>query len=442
MGLKTGLFCAVVLLVMLPLRSASQDMLLIPMDLRQSEHLKAYGIAYFALERQIDVDWLLNYRGGSFLLQYNDVIARECRIRNVRYERISGAQASQIYAEVQREDANMDVVRCETPPKIAVYVPPGFQPWDDAVTLALEYAEIPYEKIFNKEVIEGDIYEYDWLHLHHEDFTGQYGKFYASYSNAPWYIDKVRTYEQIAADLGFDKVSEMKLAVALAIREYIASGGFVFAMCSATDTFDIALAAKLVEIVDVMYNGTPPDPDFNEKLDFTQTLVFESFQVEENPLRYEFSNIDIPPTDTGPSVPREADYFTLFEFSAKHDPIPTMLTQNHVNVISGFMGQTTNFDEQFIKPHIVIMAKREGSREVKYLHGQHGRGTFTFYGGHDPEDYQHAVGDPPTDLSLYPNSPGYRLILNNVLFPAARPKPQKTELFDMDGLLHLLGEAQ
>lgn len=435
-------FVFIILSVLCTLSSPAQDLLLIPMDLRQSDHLKAYGIAYFALERQIDVDWLLNYRGGSFLLQYNDVIARECRIRNVSYERISGAQASQIYAEVQREDANMDVVRCETPPKVAVYVPPGFQPWDDAVTLALEYAEIPYEKIFNKEVIEGDIYEYDWLHLHHEDFTGQYGKFYASYSNAPWYIDKVRTYEQIAAELGFDKVSEMKLAVALAIREYIASGGFVFAMCSATDTFDIALAAEYVEIVDVMYNGTPPDPDFNEKLDFTQTLVFENFQVEENPLRYEFSNIDIPPTDTGPSVPREADYFTLFEFSAKHDPVPTMLTQNHVNVISGFMGQTTNFDEQFIKPHIVIMAKREGSREVKYLHGQHGRGTFTFYGGHDPEDYQHAVGDPPTDLSLYPNSPGYRLILNNVLFPAARPKPQKTELFDVDGLLHLLGETQ
>jgi len=435
-------FVFIILSVICTLSSPAQDMLFIPMDLRQSDPLKAYGIAYFALERQIDVDWLLNYRGGSFLLQYNDVIARECRIRNVSYERISGAQASQIYAEVQREDANMDVVRCETPPKVAVYVPPGFQPWDDAVTLALEYAEIPYEKIFNKEVIEGDIYEYDWLHLHHEDFTGQYGKFYASYSNAPWYIDKVRTYEQIAADLGFDKVSEMKLAVALAIREYIASGGFVFAMCSATDTFDIALAAKNVEIVDVMYNGTPPDPDFNEKLDFTQTLVFENFQVEENPLRYEFSNIDIPPTDTGPSVPREADYFTLFEFSAKHDPIPTMLTQNHVNVISGFMGQTTNFDEQFIKPHIVIMAKREGSREVKYLHGQHGRGTFTFYGGHDPEDYQHAVGDPPTDLSLYPNSPGYRLILNNVLFPAARPKPQKTELFDVHDVLHQLGAAQ
>jgi hypothetical protein len=419
--------------------SPAQDMLLIPMDLRQSEHLKAYGIAYMALEKQIDVDWLLNYRGGSFLLQYHDVIARECRIRNVSFERISGTQAARIYAEVQREDANMDVVRCETPPKIAVYVPPGFQPWDDAVTLALEYAEIPYDKVFNKEVLSGDIYEYDWLHLHHEDFTGQYGKFYASYSNAPWYIEKVRTYERIAAELGFDKVSEMKLAVAGAIKEFIASGGFVFAMCSATDTFDIALAAKDVDIVDVMYNGTPPDPDFNEKLDFSQTLAFENFRVEENPLRYEFSNIDIPPTDLGPSVPREADYFTLFEFSAKHDPVPTMLTQNHVNVISGFMGQTTNFDEQFIKPHIVIMAKREGSREVKYLHGQHGRGTFSFYGGHDPEDYQHAVGDPPTDLSLYPNSPGYRLILNNVLFPAARPKPQKTEVFDPEDLLAFPG---
>jgi hypothetical protein len=378
------------------------------------------------------VDWLLNYRGGSFLMQYHDVIARECRIRNVQCERIGGMQASQIYVEVQRDDANMDVVRCETPPKIAVYVPPGFQPWDDAVTLALEYAEIPYDKVFNREVIEGEIYEYDWLHLHHEDFTGQYGKFYASYRNAPWYIEKVRTYERIAGELGFSTVSDMKLAVVLEIREFIASGGFVLAMCSATDTFDIALAARNVDIVDVMYNGTPPDPDFNERLDFSETLAFENFEVEENPLRYEYSNIDIPPTDQGPTVPREADFFTLFEFSAKHDPVPTMLTQNHVNVISGFMGQTTNFDERFIKPHIIVMAKREGSREVKYLHGQYGRGTFTFYGGHDPEDYRHAVGDPPTDLSLYPNSPGYRLILNNVLFPAARPKPQKTELDSVD----------
>ncbi len=420
----------------------AQDMMLIPMDLKQSEHLKAYGIAYMALEKEIDVDWLLNYRGGSFLMQYHEVIARENRIRNVSYERISGTQAAQIYAEVQAEDSNMDVVRCEVPPKIAVYIPPGYQPWDDAVTLALEYAEIPYDQVFNKEVLNGDIYDYDWLHLHHEDFTGQYGKFYASYSNAPWYIEQVRKYESIAAQLGFDKVSEMKLAVVLEIREFIASGGFVFAMCSATDTFDIALAAKHIDIVDVMYNGTPPTPNFNDKLDFSETLAFENFEVEENPLRYEYSNIDIPPTDQGPSVPREADYFTLFEFSAKHDPIPTMLTQNHVNVISGFMGQTTNFDQQFIKPHIVQMAKREGSREVKYIHGQHGRGTFTFYGGHDPEDYQHAVGDPPTDLSLYPNSPGYRLILNNVLFPAARPKPQKTDVFDAETIFPLIGDAQ
>jgi len=438
MKIHVVLFLSIVFVLAVP----AQDMMLIPMDLKQSEHLKAYGIAYMALEKEIDVDWLLNYRGGSFLLQYHEVIARESRIRNVSYEQISGSQAAQIYAEVQAEDSNMDVVRCETAPKIAVYIPPGFQPWDDAVTLALEYAEIPYDQVFNKEVLNGDIYEYDWLHLHHEDFTGQYGKFYASYSNAPWYIEQVRKYENIAAELGFDKVSEMKLAVALEIREFISSGGFVFAMCSATDTFDIALAARNVDIVDVMYNGTPPDPDYNSQLDFSETLAFENFEVEENPLRYEFSNIDIPPTDQGPSVPREADYFTLFEFSAKHDPVPTMLTQNHVNVLSGFMGQTTNFDEQFIKPHIVIMAKREGSREVKYLHGQHGRGTFTFYGGHDPEDYQHAVGDPPTDLSLYPNSPGYRLILNNVLFPAARPRPQKTDVFDADTIFPLIGDAQ
>jgi hypothetical protein len=416
--------CLLTLLLLFPV--IAQDMMLIPMDLRQSDHLKAYGIAFYALEKQIEVDWLLNYRGGSFLLQYYDVIAREARIRNVSFERISGSQATQIYAEVQRNDVNMDVVRCETPPKVAVYVPPGFHPWDDAVTLALEYAEIPYDKIFNAEVLSGELYKYDWLHLHHEDFTGQYGKFYSSYSNAPWYIEKVRTYERIAAELGFKKVSEMKLAVVLTIREYISNGGFMFAMCSATDTYDIALAGKNVDFVDVMYDGDPPEPNFNDRLDFSQTLAFENFTMEVNPLRYEFSDIDIPPTDMGPSVPREADYFTLFEFSAKHDPVPTMLTQNHVNVIAGFMGQTTNFDDRFIKPHIVQLAKRESSREVKYLHGQYGRGTFTFYGGHDPEDYQHAVGDPPTDLSLYPNSPGYRLILNNVLFPSARPKPQKT----------------
>jgi hypothetical protein len=415
-----------VMTVLFTLSVKTQEMMLIPMDLRQSDHLKAYGIAYFALDRQIEIDWLLNYRGGSFLLQYYDVVAREARIRNVSFERISGSQAALIYAEVQNNDVNMDVVRCETPPKVAVYVPPGFHPWDDAVTLALEYAEIPYEKIFNKEVLSGEIYTYDWLHLHHEDFTGQYGKFYASYSNAPWYIEKVRTYERIAAELGFKKVSDMKQAVVLAIREYISNGGFMFAMCSATDTFDITLAAKNVDFIDVMYDGDPPEPSFNDRLDFSQTLAFENFTIEENPLRYEFSDVDTPPTDIGPSVPREADYFTLFEFSAKHDPVPTMLTQNHVNVISGFMGQTTNFDERFIKPHIIQLAKREGSKEIKYLHGQYGRGTFTFYGGHDPEDYQHAVGDPPTDLSLYPNSPGYRLILNNVLFPSARPKPQKT----------------
>ncbi len=422
-------FIACIAYLLIITSAKTQEMMLIPMDLRQTDHLKAYGIAYLAIERQIEVDWLLNYRGGSFIMQYYEVIAREARIRNVAFERISGTQAVQIYAEVQRDDANTDVVRCETAPKIAVYVPPGFHPWDDAVTLALEYAEIPYDKIFNREVLNGDIYSYDWLHLHHEDFTGQYGKFYSSYSNAPWYIEKVRTYERLAAELGYEKVSEMKLAVATAIRDYISNGGFIFAMCSATDTFDITLAANNVDIVDVMYNGTPPDPDFNRKLDFSQTLAFENFTIEENPLRYEFSNIDIPPTDMGPSVPREADYFTLFEFSAKHDPVPTMLTQNHVNVVAGFMGQTTNFDERFIKPHITRLAKREGSAEVKYLHGQYGRGTFTFYGGHDPEDYQHAVGDPPTDLSLYPNSPGYRLILNNVLFPSARPKPQKTMLY-------------
>jgi len=421
-----GFFRVMIWVMLLWSGASAQQKILIFMDLQQTDHLKAYGIAYWALTKGIEIDWLLNYRGGSFMLDNHDVVASECRIRGVVFTGLTGADAAQIYAEVQREDNNMDVVRLEKAPRVAVYVPPGFQPWDDAVTLALEYAEIKYDKLWDDEVMKGKLFEYDWLHLHHEDFTGQYGKFYASFANASWYVEQQVTLEKKARELGFKKVSDLKKAVARNIKEYIANGGFMFAMCSATDTYDIALAAENVDICDVMYDGDPPDVNAQRRLDFSSTLAFTDFTLEKNPLRYEYSDIDQPPSDLLGLQNPETDYFTLFEFSAKFDPVPTMLTQNHVNVLKGFLGQTTNFKKSTIKKTVTILAEKEGFDQVRYLHGNYGRGTFTFYGGHDPEDYQHAVGDPPTDLSLHKNSPGYRLILNNILFPAAKKKQQKT----------------
>jgi hypothetical protein len=400
-----------------------QSKILIYMDLKQTDHLKAYGITYNALREGIKADWLLNYRGGSFLLDYSQRLAEKCRAKGVAFTPLSEKQAIDLYAYVQRDDVNMDVVRLEKAPKIAVYVPPGFKPWDDAVTLALEYAEVPYDKIWVEGILNGKIYQYDWLHLHHEDFTGQYGKFYASYAGAQWYKERQILYENEAKKLGFKKVSEMEKAVVREIKNYIGKGGFLFAMCSATDTYDIALAAQNVDIVDKMYDGDAPDPHAQEKLDYSNTLAFTNFKLEMNPLVYEFSDIDIQPSEIGDE---RNDYFTLFDFSAKYDPVPTMLTQDHVNVIHGFMGQTTMFRKELIKKSVVILAEREGTDQVKYIHGNYGRGTFTFYGGHDPEDYRHAVGDPPTDLSLHKNSPGYRLILNNILYPAAKKKKLKT----------------
>lgn len=413
----------IILLFVFVLQISAQNKLLIPMDLRQSDHLKAYGITFNALEEGITSDWLLNYRGGSFMFDYNDNLALKCRLKGVSFETISSSEAAQIYALVQSEDQNMEVVRLEKSPKIAVYVPPGFQPWDDAVTLALEYAEVKYDKIWIEEILRGDLEKYDWLHLHHEDFTGQYGKFYASFRGAQWYIEQQLLYENEAKKLGFKKVSEMEKAVVLAIRNYIGDGGFLFAMCSATDSFDITLAAMNVDIADQMYDGDAPDPNAQEKLDFENTFAFEKFTLEMNPYIYEYSNIDIQPNEIGN---QNNDYFTLFDFSAKYDPVPTMLIQNHVNVVKGFMGQTTMFRKELIKNSVYILAQRAETNQVKYIHGNFGRGTFTFYGGHDPEDYQHAVGDPPTDLALFKNSPGYRLILNNILFPAAKKKKQKT----------------
>jgi hypothetical protein len=400
-----------------------QGKILIPMDLTQTDHLKAYGITFNALVDGLKADWLLNYRGGSFMIDYSEKVVSDCLIKEVSFEQISLSQASQIYAEVQSEDNNMDVVRLEKAPRIAVYVPPGFQPWDDAVTLALEYADVKYDKIWNDEILQGDLSKYDWLHLHHEDFTGQYGKFYGSFSNAQWYIDQQINYENDAKKNGFKKVSEMMKAVARTIKNFVGQGGFLFAMCSATDSYDIALAAENDDICAPVFDGDAVDPDAQSKLDFSKSLAFQNFKIDTNPYVYEYSDIDIQPAEIGPE---QNDYFTLFEFSAKYDPVPTMLTQDHVNVIHGFMGQTTMFRKKLIKSSVIILAEREGTDQVKYINGNYGRGTFTFYGGHDPEDYQHAVGDPPTDLSLYKNSPGYRLILNNILFPAATKKKQKT----------------
>ena len=411
--------------IMVPLGVAQQK-LLIPMDLKQTNHLKAYGVAYWSLTRGIEVDWLLNYRGGSFLMDYFDLLATECRVRGVSFAPLSGPEAAQLYGEVARDENNMDAVGLEKPPKVAVYVPPGFKPWDDAVTLTLEYAEIPYDKVWDAEVFAGKLAQYDWLHLHHEDFTGQYGKFYRNYGMSSWYIDQQLLYEKEAHRLGYRKVSDEKKAVARAIKDYVGSGGFMFAMCSATDSYDIALAAENVDICDVMYDGDSPDPNAQSKLDYSKTFAFEDFTLDMNPLIYEYSNIDVPPSEPFSLWDALTDYFTLFEFSAKYDPVPTMLTQDHVSVVKGFMGQTTGFKKSLIKRNVLILAEKEGADQVKYLHGNYGRGTFTFYAGHDPEDYQHAVGDPPTDLSLHKNSPGYRLILNNVLFPAAKKKQQKT----------------
>jgi hypothetical protein len=397
--------------------------LLLPMDETQTDHLKAYGIAYWTLQQGATMEWLLNYRGGSFLLPYMQNIEQECLLRGVKTETIPDATRLQILDEIARPDINMDVIRMEKAPKIAVYAPEDKQPWDDAVMMALAYAEIPYDRIYDGEILDGRLKSYDWLHLHHEDFTGQYGRFYRAFSHMAWYQKQVADNEIMAAKYGFSKVSRMKLAVALIIKAYVADGGFLFSMCSGADSFDIALAAHNVDICAQMYDGDPADPQMNEKLDFSQTLAFQNFKVIEDPLEYEFSTIDATQSRR---IAQNQDYFTLFEFSAKWDPVPTMLCQDHTRIIRGFMGQTTAFLKEYVKPSVTIMGENRAINEVRYIHGEYGMGTWTFYGGHDPEDYSHLVGDPETDLSLHPNSPGYRLILNNVLFPAAKKKKLKT----------------
>ncbi|MEX2640543.1 MAG: asparagine synthetase B [Balneolales bacterium] len=402
---------------------------LIPMGNSQTDHLKAYGVIFNHLEDGNTAQWLLNYRGGSFLAEETSQIVRNCRLRGVYAETISSAQAGRIVQEAEQPNVNMGVVNLETAPKIAVYTPDHALPWDDAVTLALTYAEVPYATLYNEEVLGGGLEEYDWLHLHHEDFTGQYGKFWSIYRQFPWYTRQVRDLENMASSLGFSKVSEMKNAVVQTMTDYIAGGGFLFAMCSGTDTFDIALAARDTDIVPTEFDGDPPDPDANEQLNYSNTLAFKDFTVNLNRSEYKHGDIDIPDSQTRISEVDEAmDFFTLFDFSAKWDPVPTMLTQNHVSSIKAFYGQSTAYRKDKIKSSVVILAEAPGRDEVKYIHGNHGEGTFTFYGGHDPEDYTHRVGDPPTDLGLFPNSPGYRLILNNILFPAAQKQEMQTLL--------------
>ncbi|WP_069660750.1 asparagine synthetase B [Arcticibacter eurypsychrophilus] len=397
--------------------------LLIPMDEDQKDHLKAYGLTYWTIKNGLEASWLLNYKGGSFLIPYSEPAEKECKIRGVTYQVITDAAVNTILNQITDNQSNTEIVKLEKAPKMAVYSPKNKLPWDDAVTLVLKYAEIPYDVVYDEEVLKGDLSKYDWLHLHHEDFTGQYGRFWSTFRIAQWYIDDVKFQESTAKKLGYKKVSQMKLEVAKTIRNFCAGGGFLFAMCSGTESFDVALAADGIDICETMFDGDPADQHAQQKLDFSKTFAFQNFKLDLNPYNYEFSDIDATSTR---NLDRTDDFFTLFDFSAKWDIVPTMLTQNHDKVIKGFMGQTTAFRKSLLKSDVLVLGETKSANEARYIHGEFGKGQWTFYGGHDPEDYQHAVGDPPTDLSLYPNSPGYRLILNNVLFPAAKKKKQKT----------------
>jgi hypothetical protein len=417
-----GVFIFLLAIVLNASASFSASILL-PMDESQKNHLKAYGLAFWILKQDQSLEWLLNYRGGSFLLPNSNIIEQECRIRGISYEVLADVQVAALMRKISEAESNMDAIKLEKAPRIAVYSPKNKLPWDDAVTMVLTYAEIPYDLVYDDEVIQGLLPKYDWLHLHHEDFTGQYGRFWAAFRNAPWYLNDVRIQQESAERLGFKKVSQLKLAVAQNIRDFTAGGGFLFAMCSGTDSYDIALAAAGVDICESMFDGDAADRNAQKKLNYENGFAFQNFKLSMNPNDYEFSDIDNTQTR---NLAEENDYFSLFEFSAKWDPVPSMLTQNHEQFIKGFMGQTTAFKKSLIKPDVLIMGETKSVNEARYIHGEFGKGTWTFYGGHDPEDYQHLVNDPPTDLNLHPNSPGYRLILNNVLFPAAKKKKQKT----------------
>jgi hypothetical protein len=417
----------IIFLILISSLAAKASYVLIPMDLQQKDHLKAYGIAYWVLKHDLEVHWLLNYRGGSFMMKDAKEIESECTIRGVTFEVIADAKSTAILAEIASPEVNMEDVKLEKAPKVAVYSPKMKQPWDDAVTLVLTYAEIPYDVIYDEEILKDKLLTYDWLHLHHEDFTGQYGRFWFGYHTTPWYQEQQRTLEASAKSLGFNKVSEMKLAVAKKIRDFTAGGGFLFAMCSAPDSYDIALAADGLDICENMFDGDGTTPGYAKKMDYSKTFAFTDFTLSTNPSEYAKSNIDTYNTRKQKyGITRTNDLFTLFDFSAKWDVVPTMLCQNHEQIIKGFWGQTVGFDKAFIKPNVLILGENKAANEARYIHGEYGKGTFTFYSGHDPEDYEHRVEDPPTDLSLHPNSPGYRLILNNILFPAAKKKKQKT----------------
>ena len=410
--------------VLLFYSTVTASYILIPMDSdSQAEHLKAYGLTYWTLQKQLKVKWLLNYRGGSFLLPDTEEIKKECQVRGVSFELLSNSKTEEILNLIGSPSQNMESVILEKAPRIAVYSPKGNQPWDDAVTMVLTYAEIPYTIIYDEEVLGDQLVLFDWLHLHHEDFTGQYGKFYRAYRAAPWYIQNKKEAELMASNLGYNKVSDLKLDVSLKIRDYVVGGGFMFAMCSATDSFDIALSAEGVDICETMFDDDPSDSGYQGKINYDNTFAFKNFILERSPMVYEFSSIDMT---SKRKINKETDYFTLMDYSAKWDPIPTMLIQNHTSLIKGFMGQTTAYERDQIKANVLVMGEQKTNGEARYIHGIKGKGFFTFYGGHDPEDYQHRVGDAKTELELHPNSPGYRLILNNVLFPAAKKKKQKT----------------
>ena len=414
----------VILLFLFVSSSISASFIYVPMnDDNQTNHLKAYGIVYYSLEVGLKAKWLLNYDGGAFLIENNKIIENECNIRGVTYQVISDAKAQLILEDISSPSKNQEAVSLEKAPKIAVYSPKDKMPWDDAVTMVLTYAEIPFDVVYDEEVLNDKLILYEWLHLHHEDFTGQYGRFYGAFRTTPWYVNGKLRAEKSAKKLGFNKVSKLKLAVSKKIRNFVIGGGFMFAMCSATDSFDIALSADDVDIAESMFDGDPSESDYQSKINFNKTFAFKDFNLIRNPTTYEFSSIDMT---TKRFIPKTSDYFSLIEFSAKWDQVPTMLTQNHTQLVKGFMGQTTSFDRSTIKSNILVLGENRTNREAKYIHGTRGKGMFTFYGGHDPEDYTHRVGDPKTELELHKTSPGYRLILNNVLFPAAKKKKEKT----------------
>lgn len=427
LSFKNTAYISLILFVFISVK-VSATHLIIPMDEVQKNHLKSYGIAFYALESKLEVDWLLNYRGGSFALKLNDDILKECKVRGVSFEIIADVQYNKIVGDITKPEINQDVMKLEKAPKIAVYSPKNKQPWDDAVTLVMTYAEIPYDVVYDEEILREGLSKFDWLHLHHEDFTGQYGKFWSSYKNAAWFQEYVRFNEGLAGKLGFNKVSDLKLAVALKIKNFVSQGGFMFAMCAATDSYDIALAAQNVDICKSMFDGDPNDPSMQSKLDYLNGFAFKNYVLVDNPHEYEFSSIDATKDHYKLFQAKgiQGDVFTLFDFSAKWDPVPTMLCQNHTSVVKGFMGQTTAFRKDNLRSDVLVMGETKAINSARYIHGDYGKGTWTFYGGHDPEDHTHRVSDPPTDLNLYPNSPGYRLILNNVLFPAAKKKQRKT----------------